>query len=220
MNGTGAPGLVEQLKHSINTGGLKFTAFSKNQKHTFSTYASAQHIVRNSYYSAYGMTTDFTGVLGAQYIYHFDKCLFMPADLTGGIEFNHDNLHDKATDVQKYRDAALAEDPTATGDRLQQLIEKYTPAPLNQVVNIASVYAQNEWKNEQWSFLIGGRVDKNSIMDKAVFSPRANIRYNPTQDVNIRFSYAEDSVLHKRLMKICISVMWVESWFPLSAPKD
>ena len=57
-------------------------------------------------------------------------------------------------------------------------------------------------------------------MDKAVFSPRANIRYNPTQDVNIRFSYAEDSVLHKRLMKICISVMWVESWFPLSAPKD
>ena len=65
--------------------GLKFTAFSKNQKHTFSTYASAQHIVRNSYYSAYGMTTDFTGVLGAQYIYHFDKCLFMPADLTGGF---------------------------------------------------------------------------------------------------------------------------------------
>lgn len=153
---------MEQLKHSINTGGLKFTAFSKNQKHTFSTYASAQHIVRNSYYSAYGMTTDFTGVLGAQYIYHFDKCLFMPADLTGGIEFNHDNLHDKATDVQKYRDAALAEDPTATGDRLQQLIEKYTPAPLNQVVNIASVYAQNEWKNEQWSFLIGGRVDKTA----------------------------------------------------------
>lgn len=191
LNGTGAPGLVEQLKHSINTGGLKFTAFSKDQKHMFSIYASAQHIVRDSYYSAYGMTTDFTGVLGAQYIYHFDKCLFMPADLTGGIEFNHDKLHDKATDAQKYRDAALAEDPAATGDRLQQLIEKYTPDPLHQVVNIASAYAQNEWKNEQWSFLIGGRVDKNSIMDKTVFSPRANIRYNPTQDVNIRFSYAE-----------------------------
>ncbi len=96
-------------------GWAQFTAFSKNQKHTFSTYASAQHIVRNSYYSAYGMTTDFTGVLGAQYIYHFDKCLFMPADLTGGIEFNHDNLHDKATDVQKYRDAALAEDSDGNG---------------------------------------------------------------------------------------------------------
>ncbi|WP_455967057.1 TonB-dependent receptor [Bacteroides fluxus] len=191
LNGTGEPGLVEQLRHSINTGGLKFTAFSRDQKHTFSTYASAQHIVRDSYYSAYGMTTDFTGVLGAQYIYHFDKCLFMPSDLTGGVEFNHDNLHDKATDMQKYRDAALDEDPGATGNRLQQLIDKYTPAPLNQVVNIASAYVQNEWNNEQWSFLIGARVDKNSIMDKAVFSPRANIRYNPTQDVNIRFSYAE-----------------------------
>lgn len=115
----------------------------------------------------------------------------MPSDLTGGVEFNHDNLDDKATDMQKYRDAALAEDPTATGDRLQQLIDKYTPDPLKQIVNIASVYVQNEWKSEQWSFLIGGRLDKNSIMDKAIFSPRANVRYNPTQDINIRFSYAE-----------------------------
>ena len=48
-------------------------------------------------------------------------------------------------------------------------------------------------------------------MDKAVFSPRANIRYNPTQDVNIRFSYAEGvPCSDKRLMKICISVMVVE----------
>ena len=182
---------LEQIEHSINTGGLKFSAFSKDQKHAFNAYASAQHIVRDSYYSAYGHTTDFTGVLGAQYIYHFDKLFFMPSDLTGGVEFNHDNLDDKATDMQKYRDAALAEDPTATGDRLQQLIDKYTPDPLKQIVNIASAYVQNEWKSEQWSFLIGGRLDKNSIMSKAIFSPRANIRYNPTQDINIRFSYAE-----------------------------
>ena len=88
------------------------------------------------------MTTDCAGVLGGQYIYHFDKCLFMPADLTGGIEFNHDNLHDKATDVQKYRDAALAEDPTATGDRLQQLIEKINPGQLKQSGELASVCCQ------------------------------------------------------------------------------
>ena len=140
LNGSGKLGLVEQIEHSINTGGLKFSAFSKDQKHSFNAYASAQHIVRDSYYSAYGHTTDFTGVLGAQYIYHFDKLFFMPSDLTGGVEFNHDNLDDKATDMQKYRDAALAEDPTATGDRLQQLIDKYTPDPLKQIVNIASAY--------------------------------------------------------------------------------
>ena len=190
LNGSGEPGLVEQIEHSINTGGLKFSAFSKDQKHAFNAYASAQHIVRDSYYSAYGHTTDFTGVLGAQYIYHFDKLFFMPSDLTGGVEFNHDNLDDKATDMQKYRDTALAEDPTATGDRLQQLIDKYTPDPLKQIVNIASAYVQNEWKSEQWSFLIGGRLDKNSIMSKAIFSPRANLRFNPTKDINLRLSYS------------------------------
>ncbi len=109
---------------------------SETRNITFSFYASGQHIVRDSYYSAYGMTTDFTGVMGAQYIYSFDKCLFMPADLTGGIEFNHDDLDDNATDMQKYREAALAEDPTATGPHLQELIEKYTPASLNQMVNV------------------------------------------------------------------------------------
>ena len=62
LNGSGKPGLVEQIEHSINTGGLKFSAFSKDQKHSFNAYASAQHIVRDSYYSAYGLTTDFTGV--------------------------------------------------------------------------------------------------------------------------------------------------------------
>lgn len=191
LNGSGEAGLVEQLRHSINTGSLKFTAFTPDQKHSFNVYASAQNIERESYYSAYGETTDFTGVVGAQYMYHFDKFLFMPSDLTGGLEFNHDNLKDRATDMQKYRDSALKEDPTATGDRLQQLIDKYTPDPLNQIVNISSAYLQNEWKNERWSFLIGGRVDKNSIMNHAIFSPRANVRYNPTEDVNIRVSYAE-----------------------------
>lgn len=191
LNGSGEAGLVEQLRHSINTGSLKFTAFTPDQKHSFNVYASAQNIERESYYSAYGETTDFTGVVGAQYMYHFDKFLFMPSDLTGGLEFNHDNLKDRATDMQKYRDSALKEDPTATGDRLQQLIDKYTPDPLNQIVNISSAYLQNEWKTERWSFLIGGRVDKNSIMNHAIFSPRANVRYNPTEDVNIRVSYAE-----------------------------
>ena len=191
LNESGMPGLVEQLQHSINTGSLKYNVFTPDQKHNVTLYASAQHIHRDSYYSAYGRTTDFTGVIGAQYIYSFNKCLFMPADLTGGIEFSHDDLNDRATDMQKYRDAALAEDPLATGEHLQELIDKYTPNPLHQIINIWSVYAQNEWKNDKWSFLIGARMDKNSIMDKPIFSPRANIRYNPTPDINLRLSYAE-----------------------------
>ena len=191
LNGLGEAGLVEQLQHSINTGSLKYNIFSKDQKQDFSIYASAQHIHRDSYYSAYGQTTDLTAVTGMQYLYRFDNCLFMPAALTAGLEFSHDNLKDRSTDMQKYRDMALEENPLATGDELQQLIDKYTPRPLHQIVNIWSAYAQNEWNNEKWSFLIGGRVDKNSQMDKAVFSPRANIRFNPIEDINLRFSYAE-----------------------------
>ena len=191
LNGLGADGLVEQTRHSINTGGIKFLTNSPNQKHFFNLYASAQHIHRESYYSAYGQTKNLTAVAGGQYIYKFDKFLFMPSDLTAGVEFNHDDLKDRATDLEKYRDAALEENPDATGDELQQLIEKYTPDPLNQTINIYSAYLQNEWKNKQWSFLIGARMDKNSIMNKAIFSPRANIRYNPTDDINLRLSYAE-----------------------------
>lgn len=49
---------------------------------------------------------------------------------------------------------------------------------------------QNEWKNKRWSFLIGGRLDKHNMMDHVIFSPRANIRFNPTEDINIRASYS------------------------------
>ena len=94
----GEPGLVEQTRHSINTGGIKFQTNSPNQKHFMNLYASAQHVDRESYYSAYGRTKNLTAVAGGQYIYKFDKCLFMPADLTAGFEFNHDNLKDRATE--------------------------------------------------------------------------------------------------------------------------
>ena len=57
-----------------------------------------QHIDRDSYYggdhslNAYGATTDLTWVVGSQYVYHFDRCLFLPADLTGGVEYNQDAI--------------------------------------------------------------------------------------------------------------------------------
>ena len=60
----------------------------------------------------------------------------------------------------------------------------------NQKVHIESAFLQNEWKNKRWSFLIGGRLDKHNMMDHVIFSPRANIRFNPTEDINIRASYS------------------------------
>ena len=161
--------IAEQLRHSINSGGLKFDYFSPDEKHRLSVYASAQHIGRDSYYggnqdlNAYGATKDFTWVAGSQYIYHFDRCLFMPSDLTGGVEYNQDNLKD---DMWGYN--------------------RYT----NQKVHIAGAFFQNEWRNRQWSILLGGRLDKHNLINHVIFSPRANIRFNPVENVNLRASYS------------------------------
>jgi len=150
-------------------GGIKFDAYSKDYKHKVSVYTSAQNTDRNSYYgtgqdpNAYGKTTDLTWMAGSQYIYSFDELLFMPADFTAGLEYSFDHLKDEMLGYNRFTD---------------------------QKVHIESFFFQNEWKNARWSFLIGGRLDKHNMISNAVFSPRANIRYNPTPDINIRASYS------------------------------
>ena len=162
--------ITEQLEHSIDGGGLKFDYFSPDEKQRFSVFTSAQYTDRDSYYGpgedplkAYGKTTDLTFMAGSQYVYSFDKALFMPSDLTVGLEYNRDKLVD---DLWGY--------------------ERYT----KQTVNIGSAFAQNEWKNDKWGILVGGRLDKHSMLNKAIFSPRANLRFNPTENVNFRLSYS------------------------------
>ena len=161
--------IAEQTDHSINPGGLKFDWFSKDQKHRLNTFVSLQHINRDSYYgagkdpNAYGNTTDLTWVGGAQYVYKSPKCIFMPADLTVGLEYNEDYLRDNMWGYDRTTD---------------------------QTVRIASAYAQNEWKNAQWGILIGGRLDKHNLIDGIIFSPRANLRYNPSENINFRASYS------------------------------
>ena len=45
-------------------------------------------------------------------------------------------------------------------------------------------------ENQERSLLVGGRLDKHSMVSHAIFSPRVNVRYNPTESVNLRASYA------------------------------
>jgi outer membrane receptor for ferrienterochelin and colicins len=113
--------------------------------------------------NAYGKTLDLTWVGGVQYVHKFEDCIFMPADLTAGLEYNEDYLRDNMWGYGRQTD---------------------------QTVRIASAYAQNEWKNEKLGILVGGRLDKHNLMDGLIFSPRANIRYNPTENINFRASYS------------------------------
>jgi outer membrane receptor for ferrienterochelin and colicins len=51
-------------------------------------------------------------------------------------------------------------------------------------------YFQNEWKNEQLTLSLGGRIDKHNLMDEIVFVPRANVRYTPVNGIGLRTSYS------------------------------
>lgn len=182
--------ITEQLQHANISGSLGYSFVSPDGHHRFNAYGSMARVVRDSYYGAgektvadflekakktpltpeestemekrlisYGRTKGNTAVLGGQYAYDFDRLLFMPSQLTFGTEWNHDDLDD---------------------------ISGFRPTPISQRVNNFGSFLQNEWKNEQWSILLGARLDKHSLLEKAIVSPRASLRYTPIRDLVIR----------------------------------
>ena len=170
--------ITEQVEHNIQGGGLTYNFYSPDEKNRLSAYLSFQTTSRKSYYGgigegteedmqaaakAYGNTHDFTYVAGSQYVHSFKKLLFMPSDLTLGAEYNYDGL----------KDVILGYDRNFKQD-----------------VRIGSFFFQNEWKNKQWSLLLGGRADKHNLVKRLIFSPRANLRFNPTENINLRLTYA------------------------------
>lgn len=161
--------VAEQAEHYIHGGGLTYDYIAKNLKTRFSIYTSLQKVDRNTYYgtqydiNAYGTSNDFSWVSGGQFNQSFDRLIFMPSEFVAGIEYSVNNLED----IQ------LAYDRT-----------------LLQNINIASVFAQNEWKNSKMGFLIGARVDKHNLIDNVVVSPRANFRYVFMDNLTARLSYS------------------------------
>lgn len=158
--------ICEQLDHNIDGGGLTFDYFP-NKRHRLSVYASAQGIKRDSYFGtdmnpdAYGQTSDLTLLGGVQYTFKYRAGL--PSELTVGAEYNMNHLDD-------YYMAT---------DRL-----------LKQKTSTYGMFAQNEWKSDKVSFLVGFRFDKHNMMERPVFAPRANVRYSPIDDLGLRLSYS------------------------------
>ncbi len=161
--------ITEQVNHNINTGGVKYDLHSKNTKHLLNIFSSAQKIDRDSYYgtgkdpNAYGKTKDFTIISGFQYSYSMDKFLFMPAQLTIGNEYTQSKLNDKMLGYNR---------------------------EIDQQIHIESIFVQNEWRNEKISILLGGRLDNHNLIHNPIFSPRINIRYNPSSSISLRTSYS------------------------------
>lgn len=181
--------ITEQVESNIHGGGAKYEMFSPDEKQRVTVFSSAQLINRKSYYgggdpvgmitgsetkeeldainnrlNSYGRTKGLTVVAGGQYSYLFDKLLFMPSEMTGGVEYVHDAIDD------------------ASG---------YRTNPIHQKINTVTGFFQNEWKNDKWGFLLGARLDKNSEISELVFNPRANLKYTPMKDLNLRISYGQ-----------------------------
>ncbi len=167
--------LCEQLRHNIDAATLKWDMYTADNKHFLSAYTSFQHIGRNSYFgtnynpNAYGKSTDIVSVTGAQYRFSY-PCGWMNADLSAGAEYSYNQLRDQILGYDR--------------NTLQR-------------VHLGGGYVQNEWKNKYLSVLVGGRLEQHSLLDKPVFSPRANVRYtpfanrqSPLADLILRLSYA------------------------------
>lgn len=160
-------------EHDIHSGSIKWNWLPSDGGRQLSLFASAQHVDRKSYYgereddepfgNSYGFTKDLTLNEGAQYCRHFEKLFFMPSELTIGLEHTFDRLNDRS----------MADSSS-----------------MEQQVGVASIYAQNEWKNTYWSILVGVRGDKHSMLERAVFSPRFNVRYAPSEHIVLRAGYS------------------------------
>ena len=161
--------IAESLRHNIDAGNLRWDYYSPDERHYATAYSSLQHIGRNSYFgtaqdlNAYGASDDITAVVGGQYRYHMFNCLFLPADLSAGVEYQYNRLRDQ---IMGYgRD-------------------------IRQNVHLYGGYVQNEWKNKDVSFLLGLRGEKHSMLKRPIFSPRANVRYTPIKEIVLRATYA------------------------------
>ena len=160
--------IAEQLRHNIDAGSLAFDWFSEDNRHFVSAYSALQHIGRESYFgtardtAAYGRSTDLTSTTGLQYRFSY-PCGIAKGDLSVGAEYTFNGLHDRM--LGYHRD-------------------------LKQDVHVVGVYAQNEWKGEQWSVLVGARLEKHNFLTKPVCTPRATFRYTPIEGLVLRAGYS------------------------------
>ena len=161
--------IAEQVDHNIHAGEATMDLWLRDRRDHLSIFAATQATKRQSYYGsdmdpdAYGRTSDIVVTSGAQWTHPITHFLFMPSELLAGIEYSYNRLHDTTIGYNH--------------DILQN-------------VHIYSGYLQNEWKNEKWGFLIGARLDKHSLIDNPIISPRTNIRFNPSDNLNFRASYS------------------------------
>ncbi len=188
--------ITEQLDHKIIGGGLSYERFSKDYRHKYALYTSAQHTNRQSYYggggrimepgdaltdedllalNAYGQSRDLALVNGLQYNFDVNEHWL----LTAGSEWQYNDVQDAMPGYGR---------------------------AIDQQVGTLGNYAQVQWKpTAKWSLLAGGRYDRvrvrgmyelgdEQLGNKRIFQvlvPRLTAMYELRPELRLRASFAQ-----------------------------
>ncbi|MBS14946.1 MAG: TonB-dependent receptor [Gemmatimonadetes bacterium] len=157
--------IAEWLEHKVVGGSLAYeSVLSTEELHEFEFYVSAKRTARDSYYgagrdpNAYGESLDRTVAVGGRY----SKSLAATNDLTVGMDIKFSRLEDEIVGYQRFTD---------------------------QSITTVGAYAQSDWKPaDRVNFLLGARVDKHSLVEDPILSPRANLLLSLSEQSQIRLS--------------------------------
>ena len=157
--------IAEWLEHRVFGGSLAYeNVLSTDRTNEFELYVSAQRTDRDSYYgagrdpNAYGTSLDRTIAAGGRYSYGVNT----RNDLTVGSDLKYNRLEDEILGYNRFTD---------------------------QSVTTYGFYAQSDLKaTDVLNVLLGARLDRHSLMDDPVFSPRVNLLYNLSARGQIRLS--------------------------------
>ena len=205
--------ISEYLQHFVDGGSLRFDQATASGKDQFSLYASAQQVLRKSYYGG----GDYAGDL-------LDPLKTLPRGNENGTALEkeqarkYQEAYDEALKALTSYGETKGLDAQVGGNYIHHfpraltltagaegtyatLRDKsgYRSQAIDQVTWTFSQYDQIEYTNDRWSILLGGRLDyvrllqggKLSIDPLLILSPRANVRFSPTKDLSLRLSYSE-----------------------------
>lgn len=159
--------IAETTDYRIHSGGMGYTHLSSDNKQKLTVNMSAQRTGRDSYYgggydpNGYGNTSELALTGTVRYEVNMDKFLFMPAKFTAGFTQEYTNLHDTIHSRN-----------------------------IKQIINVSSLYLQNEWRNDDLTFVVGLRGDKHNKLSNINLIPRSSIRYRVGEKVNLRAAYS------------------------------
>ncbi len=174
---------TEQITSKMVGGGLTFENYSVDEKNKYAFYFNTQQSKNDNFYGGrvsdefgaidykesirgYGNTAVVTWIGGAQYNRKQETFLGGSGTLTTGAEYKKEKMQDAKPGYNAF---------------------------VNQTLDILGIYAQQEWRvNEKTKIMGGLRADfHNAAKESVIFNPRLNILYDITENLQWRNSYAK-----------------------------